>query len=71
MEKKIITEGMHIQDEWYKETNSDMTTKKFPEFFRHLSEDYVHDYGTVCHAMAAVALAAMWAFNNSEGARCV
>ena len=60
---------MHIQDEWYKETNSDMTPKKFPEFFRHLSEDYVHDYGTVCHAMAAVALAAMWAFNNSEGAR--
>lgn len=69
MEKQIITEGMHIQDEWFKEANSSMTPEKFPEFFRHLSEDYVHDYGTVCHAMAAVALAAMWAFNNSEGAR--
>lgn len=66
--KQIITEEMKIQDEWYKESNSEMTPEKFKEFFRHLSEDYVHDYGTVCHAMAAVGLAAMWAFNNSEGA---
>lgn len=69
MEKQIITEGMQIQDEWFKEANSSMTLEKFLEFFRYLSEDYVHDYGTVCHAMAAVGLAAMWAFNNSEGAR--
>lgn len=69
MEKQIITEGMHIQDEWFKKANSSMTLEKFLEFLRHLSEDYVHDYGTVCHAMAAIAVAAMWAFNKSEGAR--
>ena len=50
-----------------KKTKS-MKPDDFPEFFRELTEDYEHDYGTVCHAMAAVGLAAMFAFNNSEGA---
>lgn len=66
--KEVITEEMHLQDEWYKKAKS-MKPEDFPEFFRELTEDYIHDYGTVCHAMAAIGLAAMWAFNNSEGSR--
>lgn len=68
MGKKVITEDMGLQNEWYKRAKS-MKPDEFPEFFREMTEDYVHDYGTVCHAMAAVGLAAMFAFNNSEGAR--
>lgn len=68
MGKQAITEEMHIQDEWYRQAKS-MKPKDFQEFFRHLTEDYTHDYGTVCHAMAAIGLAAMRAFNKSEGAR--
>ena len=68
MSRKPITEDMRLQDEWYKRAYS-MKPDDFPEFFRELTEDYEHDYGTVCHAMAAIGLAAMWAFNKSEGAR--
>lgn len=68
MEKKAITEDMELQKEWYKRDKS-MKPDEFPAFFREMTEDYIHDYGTVCHAMAAVGLAAMFAFNNSEGAR--
>lgn len=67
MEKKEITEEMGLQKEWYERAKS-MRPEDFPEFFREMTEDYIHDYGTVCHAMAAVGLAAMFAFNNSEGA---
>lgn len=68
MEKKAITEDMGLHKEWYERAKS-MKPNEFPEFFREMTEDYIHDYGTVCHAMAAVGLAAMFAFNNSEGAR--
>ena len=68
MSRKPITEDMNLQDEWHKKAKS-MKPEDLPEFFRHLTEDYHHDYGTVCHAMAAIGLAAMWAFNKSEGAR--
>lgn len=68
MEKKAITEDMRLQDEWYKKAKC-MKPNDFLEFFRELTEDYEHDYGTVCHAMAAIGLAAMVVFNNSEAAQ--
>ena len=68
MEKKAITEDMGLQKGWCERAKS-MKPDDFPEFFREMTEDYIHDYGTVCHAMAAVGLAAMFAFNNSDGAR--
>ena len=68
MEKKKINEDMGLQKEWYERAKS-MKPENFPEFFREMTEDYIHDYGTVCHAMAAIGIAAMWAFNKSEGAR--
>ena len=67
MSRKPITEDMNLQDEWFKKAKS-MKPDDFQEFFRELTEDYEHDYGTVCHAMAAIGLSAMFAFNNSEGA---
>jgi hypothetical protein len=30
-----------------------------------LTEDYHHDYGTICHAVAAAGLAAMWSVSHS------
>lgn len=59
-----ITEEMKIHDEWYKEAKK-QTVETLPEFVRHLTEDYSHDYGTICHAVAAAGIAAMCAVNNS------
>lgn len=61
--KQVITEEMKIQDEWYKQADK-MTMDKLPEFLKHLTEDYQHDYGTICHAISAGALATVHAMNN-------
>ena len=61
--KQVITEEMMIQDEWYKQADK-MTMDKLPEFLKHLTEDYQHDYGTICHALSAGALAAVHSMNN-------
>ena len=62
--KQQITEEMKIQNEWYKEAKK-QTVETLPEFVRHLTEDYSHDYGTICHAVAAAGIAAMYAVDNS------
>lgn len=54
---------LHLKEEWFAEAK-EMTMEKLPEFIRHLTYDYNHDYGTVCHAMAAVGFAAMKAFDH-------
>ena len=41
------------------------TVETLPEFIKKLIEDYVHDYGTICHAVAASAIAAANAVNHS------
>lgn len=63
MEKQVIKEADKVQEEWYREAGK-MTMDKLPEFLKHLMEDYVHDYGTICHAHAAGAIATMWAMNR-------
>lgn len=61
-----ITEEMKIHEIWYKETkNYDLET--LPEFLNHLMNDYNHDYGTICHALAAGAIATCWAMNKKAG----
>ncbi|MDO5540568.1 MAG: hypothetical protein Q4F83_10950 [Eubacteriales bacterium] len=62
--KQVITEEMKIHEEWYKEA-ADMTMEKLPEFLRHLTEDYQHDYGTICHALSAGAVATAWAMDKT------
>lgn len=59
-----ITEEQKIHDQWYVEAKK-MTAEKLPEFIRKLTEDYGHDYGTICHAVAAAGIAAMWAVERS------
>lgn len=61
---KQITEDMKLQEEWYKQAKS-MTIDKLPKFVEELTSNYKHDYGTVCHAVAACGLAAMHAVNAS------
>lgn len=65
MEKQKITEEMKVHEQWYKEAR-DMTLDKLPEFLRHLTEDYQHDYGTICHAISAGAVATARAIDHSS-----
>lgn len=63
-EKQQITEEQKVHEEWYKQAKA-MTLEKLLEFLRHLTEDYGHDYGTICHAIAASAIAAAWAVERA------
>lgn len=59
-----ITEALGVHREWYDESRK-VTLATLPEFLRHLTEDYGHDYGTICHAVAAAAIAAARAVDHS------
>lgn len=59
-----ITEDDGIHNGWYEEAKQH-TTKTLPVFIQHLTEDYRHDYGTICHAVAAAALAAAHAVDHA------
>lgn len=61
---QTITEEMGIQKEWAKECD-EMTLEKLPEFIRKLTQDYQHDYGTICHAIACGAIATAKAIDRS------
>jgi len=63
--RKPITEEQGIQKEWYAEAKI-MTLKKLPKFLKKLADGYRHDYGTICHAVAAGAVAAGNAMNKSR-----
>ena len=69
-EKKIITEENDRAeiDSWFKQAG-EQTFETLPEFIRHVMNDYEHDYGTVCHAIAACSVATAWACDRMEGAR--
>lgn len=67
MEKVKITEEMRLEKEWFEEARK-QTLETLPKFIDHVMNDYEHDYGTVCHAISACAIAAAWAANESEGA---
>ena len=62
--KTPITEEMHLEKEWF-ELARKQTLETLPGFINHVMNDYMHDYGTICHAVAACALAAAWAANDS------
>lgn len=61
MEK--ITEEQHLEKEWYNEAKV-QTIETLPAFISHIMNDYEHDYGTICHAVSACALAAAYAVNR-------
>jgi hypothetical protein len=62
--KQSITEEMNIHKEWYEEAEKqDITTLQ--SFIQHLINDYHHDYGTICHAITAAAIASAKTVNRS------
>jgi len=65
--KKVpITEEMLLHEQWFSRAEEIDTIEDFVEFAEHLLNDYEHDYGTVCHAIAALALAGAWLGSNTE-----
>ena len=65
MEKQIITEEMGVHNQWYIEAR-EQTLETLPAFLTKLLEEFQHDYGTICHAIAASAIASAWAMNKTE-----
>lgn len=63
--RQKIREEDGIHKSWYTEA-SEMTADKLGEFIKKLTEDYEHDYGTICHACAAAAIAGASLVNHSE-----
>lgn len=61
---KAITEADGLQKEWMAQAKT-QTLETLPEFLRKLTSDYQHDYGTICHAIAAAAVGAATAVNKS------
>lgn len=61
--KQKIAEEDNIHKEWY-ELASKQTLETLPEFLRHVTEEFEHDYGTICHAITASAIAAAYAVNS-------
>lgn len=64
MYKKNITEEMCLEKEWFAQAR-EQKLETLPAFMNHLLNDYGHDYGTICHAISACALAAAYAADNS------
>lgn len=62
---KRITENDHLEIEWYDEAKK-QTLETLPQFMNHVLNDYYHDYGTICKAIAACGSAAMYAANKTE-----
>lgn len=61
MEK--INEEQHLEKIWFEEAKV-QTIETLTSFINHIMNDYEHDYGTICHALSACALAAAHAANN-------
>lgn len=59
-----ITEEMGVHKQWYEEARN-MTPENLNTFITKLVKDYNHDYGTICHAMAAGAIATMYAMDKT------
>ena len=54
-----------IKKEWSKKAEK-QTLDTLPDFLKELSENYTHDYGTICHAISTAAIAAARAMDKSE-----
>src|SRR5690348_5848473 len=65
MAKSKITEDMGVHKSWEEEAEK-QTLETLPEFLRHLTEDYGHDYGTICHAIVAGMMGTLNAIDNSK-----
>lgn len=58
MEKiRQVTEAMKPEKDWFDRATNIETPEQLAEFAKELLIDTQHDYGTVCHAVGAIALA--------------
>ncbi len=55
-----VTKEMGLQYEWFERARKIETIDELSAFAKELLVDTEHDYGTVCHAIAALSLAAAW-----------
>lgn len=62
--RQKIEEKDGVHKAWYDEARKIEDPKALDKFVRHLRDDYQHDYGTICHAVAAAAIAAAWCING-------
>lgn len=62
---KKINEEQHLEKKWFTEAKK-QTIETLPAFINHIMNDYEHDYGTICHAVSACALAAAYSANKHE-----
>lgn len=65
--KETITENMHLEKEWFAQAENVKTIDELSSFVSHMLNDYNHDYGTCCHAIAACAVASAWLGSHVEG----
>lgn len=65
--KQQIDESMHLEKEWFEQAGEVKTIEELETFVNHILNDYEHDYGTACHAVAACALAGAWLGCHKEG----
>lgn len=66
-EKQKITEEIHLEKEWFEKASKIETIDQLTDFINYVIGDYNHDYGTVCHAIGAAAVAAAWYGAHVEG----
>lgn len=64
MERISVTEEMHPEKEWFAEARK-QTMDTLPAFMNKIMNGYSHDYGTICHAVAACAIGAAWAADRA------
>lgn len=63
--RQKITEEMNVHEQWYDEANK-QNLSTLPNFLDSLINSYEHDYGTICHAIAAGMIATGACINRSE-----
>jgi hypothetical protein len=62
---KVTEADKDIIADWFVKAKECKSHKDLSLFIRRLTEDYLHDYGTIVEACAAAANAAVWTVNAS------
>ena len=65
-QRRNIVEEDKVHLEWYTQAREIKTSEELKQFADSLLNNYNHDYGTICHAAAAVAIAGAQTINHSE-----
>lgn len=65
-ERIAVTEESGVHKEWLKRAKEIRTVEELTAFITEMREAYQHDYGTICHAIVASAIAAMWCMEHGS-----